>query len=524
MAQIKTLIYYNNSKQRHIVVITDKDGKRKQIGSAKDRQIAENTLNNYLNLHYTMPPKPKGRVRKLTLKYELKDALAFLQTLNYNQKTIDLSMRNLTALILHTLKNQEDTSLINRELQSKYANYDLLTLLKDYDGVVEIVSSIISSRTNEVIAIDTQKQYYFAINLLFTQAPNNLVLTKELEDKYVAKVREINELSNKKRRSNKPKAGNALHPDLTWEVMRKEYEDYLRDTPMTNTQSGRHALRVACLIGLYVLQRPRRSKDYATLQYYTSLPDEDEMNGKNILLLTKDKATLYIDDFKNRYITRKNVKKEIMGRYIKDLNPRLAELFRDYIKKANIRDMSKRTTSEKRAHKQFYIFHLETGTQDQLYTDNGISAIVATAMKEVYKRNGLQINSFRHAFNDYLVENLKEFNDNQLAQVAEDVGDTWKDMPTNIRYRLSNQNNEDMTPTEIQDNLNYRDEGRMMYEYNANDGASNEVVSPEEGEAEVVSLPSPLQVEGIDELYRKIGQKTMELELLKVECLSRLQK
>jgi hypothetical protein len=212
-----------------------------------------------------------------------------------------------------------------------------------------------------------------------------------------------------------------------------------------------------------------------------------------------------------------------MGRYIKDLNPRLAELFRDYIKKANIRDMARRTTAEKRADKQFYIFHLETGTQDQIYS-NGISSVVASAMKEVYKRNKLQINSFRHAFNDYLVENLKEFNDNQLAQIAIDVGDTWKDMPTNIRYRLSNQNNADLTPTQIQGQLNDRDEGEQMYMANANDGESNEVVSPEEGEAEVVSppSPSPLQMEGIEELYRKHSEALIKAKMYEMEILRRL--
>jgi hypothetical protein len=49
-----------------------------------------------------------------------------------------------------------------------------------------------------------------------------------------------------------------------------------------------------------------------------------------------------------------------------------------------------------------------------------------------------------------LSEHLKEFTDAQLREIAIDVGDTPRDLPTNLRYRTARQENVGMTKTDIQ--------------------------------------------------------------------------
>jgi hypothetical protein len=49
-------------------------------------------------------------------------------------------------------------------------------------------------------------------------------------------------------------------------------------------------------------------------------------------------------------------KKQLMPRYIKEVNPRLVSLFKDYMKKFSVKDMSKLTSAEKRAKTEPLIF------------------------------------------------------------------------------------------------------------------------------------------------------------------------
>jgi hypothetical protein len=49
---------------------------------------------------------------------------------------------------------------------------------------------------------------------------------------------------------------------------------FLDTHSFTNTKKGRTDLKMAVLVGFYILQRPRRVQDYATLQYYSKLPSE----------------------------------------------------------------------------------------------------------------------------------------------------------------------------------------------------------------------------------------------------------
>ena len=114
--------------------------------------------------------------------------------------------------------------------------------------------------------------------------------------------------------------------------------------------SGRKSLRIACIVGLYIIQRPRRSEDYNSLQYFSKKPTETEAKDRNILYNDKGKLYLSIDLFKTRWRTQgaSKERKQQLPRYIKEVNSFLASLLKDYIKKWDIKDMSKLTADEKK--------------------------------------------------------------------------------------------------------------------------------------------------------------------------------
>lgn len=96
------------------------------------------------------------------------------------------------------------------------------------------------------------------------------------------------------------------------------------------------------------------------------------------------------------------------------------------------------------------MFHLKD-TPDATYKNaSGLGEVITTAMAKVFERKQVTANTVRHAFNDWLSEHMKEFTDAQLREIAVDVGDTPKDLPTNLRYRIARQDNVGMTKTEIQ--------------------------------------------------------------------------
>jgi hypothetical protein len=109
-----------------------------------------------------------------------------------------------------------------------------------------------------------------------------------------------------------------------------EYNNFVDTHAFTKTKKGLKDLRVATLIGFYILQRPRRL-DYRLLQYYSKKPSEEEFKDRNILYNDDGKLYVSLDVFKTRYRVSggSTEKKELLPRYIKELNPKLASLLRD---------------------------------------------------------------------------------------------------------------------------------------------------------------------------------------------------
>jgi hypothetical protein len=209
---------------------------------------------------------------------------------------------------------------------------------------------------------------------------------------------------------------------------------------------------------------------------------------------------------------RSDKKTEVLPRYVKEINPRLKSMLMDYIKKWNVKDMSKLTTAEKRQNKQYYVFYKETGTVEDRYEDNTFSKYLSSAFKRVFGgKTGLSVNTFRHAYNTWVAEHIQEYNDAQLKEIAIDVGDTPKSLPTNLRYRISNADNAGMDKTEIEGMLNDADYAKGVMEAGGGEGGS--VGGGNAGDQEIdddneVMSPAPPQAipQTAEEIIQKIGE------------------
>jgi hypothetical protein len=252
---------------------------------------------------------------------------------------------------------------------------------------------------------------------------------------------------------------------------------------------------------------------------------DKEHEDKNVLYNDGDKLFLSIDVFKTRWRVAggTNVRKELMPRYVKEVNPRLASILKDYIKKWNVKDMSKLTPAEKRAKAQFYIFYKETGTPSNVYDEGSFSKVVSNCFKAVFnKRVGLTANTFRHIFNTWIAFHLNEFTDAQLQEISIDVGDTAKNLPTHLRYRIAEQGNKDMEKTEIEGAIhNYDNWRNQIMEGVQEEGSTGNAVNPDVAvDVDEVQSPAPLAPIGGDATKHSVlqtMQKYYEAKLKLVE-------
>jgi hypothetical protein len=481
----------------------------------------------------TMPRRKKSTAPAPT-SFTLKNAMDYINTLTFADNTKQNFKNNLTNVIAFNLDDEDETFLAIKELQEKYGDYDLLPLVKDFDQVENIIENLVMSRRDgKPISIDTKKQLYYAMgSILGAGSPIRDIVGKEIRLKYDEKVKEYDAESNKQRNKSVAQRGNALHPDLTWPVMQREYQEFITTKSFTNTGSGKRNLKCAVVSGLYVLHRPRRIEDYAILQLYSKLPSEAEMKGKNILLIEKDSMTLHIDKFKTRWRANKSggSKKELMPRYVKEVDKQLAELFRDYIKKFDIKDMSKRTPQEKRGEKQFYIFNKE-GEEGQGYTADSFGGYVSkSAFPTVFKkRKGLSVNSFRHAFNTWITENFSEYTAEQHKQIAVDVGDTPRELPTNLRYMIANIANQGLEKSQIDDVIKGR--GQAIEQMLVDAEGEGSVMGGNAPNIRDVEMMDAIEEEGTELVEASAGEglalgdvikRLGELEVEKAKLLKRL--
>jgi len=487
-------------------------------------KLRNTSENNNLN-NIQMPAKkktskkldPQQVIKGVSLQQAL-DGIAKLPNPPNTQKI----WKNAIITLVYYLSrpNEDDAYLTNEELAQKYKEVNVFPLFEDYDKMLSLIESntILNKKTQAPVGLESKKQYWYAI-LSIIGKNGTIQLPDETIKKYTAKKEEYDKLSHHGRKDLQPKEGVVLYPEFTYPVMTKQYNDFLDSNAMTNTGKGRKTLRNACVVGLYILQRPRRIEDYCSLQLYTKLPNEEKMKGKNILLWEKvndddnkkvDKMTFYIDVFKTRFITSKKGKKnEVLPRYIKTLNPKLTSLLVDYIKKWGIADMSKVHDN-----KEYYVFYKETGNPTDAYDASGFSKYVSSCLKQVFNKSKLNVGFIRHVFSDWIWNNLRFYDEHKLDEIAIDVGD--KQFITQMRYRHVSPELRDIAVTEINEGLQQRHEHDMhflenAYQINENDDIDSEINSPQNR-----NILQPTQT---DALYVRLGKALMEVEKIKAEIL-----
>lgn len=475
---------------------------------------------------------PRRRQRKIMETFTLKQAVDYIESLA-NASSSKRNWSDALITMTHYQVNgdnayQMSLTTTKAELGEQLKDENIKPLIEDVDKVEDIIEKQIkSTRDGNNIKVDTAKQYYLAIVRL-TQKDSPFQVDKEIRKKYDEKVKEFDKLSNQARNTNEPKRGNAENPDFDWTTAQNEYETYIATKPFTNTEKGRKDLRTAVIAGLYVLQRPRRVQDYALLQYYSKKPTDKESENRNIIYKDGDNLMLSIDVFKTRWKVsgQATEKKELLPRYIKQVNNRLSSLFLDYIKKAEVKDMAKLTTAERRQNKQYYVFHLE-GEPEQGYSESSFSKVISNAFKKVFNnRKGLSVNSMRHIFNTWIAENIQMFNDAKLQELAVDVGDTPKNLPTNLRYRIANQDVADLDKTEIEGVVQGNEYVRNMMMAGAEEEGSIGNVENTNGQSqqdmEEVQSPTNETENDLNILYQELGKAQMKVRTLELLIMKKL--
>lgn len=478
-----------------------------------------------------MPPKKKTTPKKKETTFTLKQALEYINSLA-NAQASKLNWTSALSTLVHydESENPYPTELTKSEMAEKYADIDFTKLINNFDKVVNIVETkIISSRDGQPIKIDTMKQYYLAI-VRVTQKGSPIKISKELHSKYNDKVVEFDALSNAQRNKNQPKKANLEHPDFTWIQAIGEFENYVTTHAFTNTMKGRKDIRIACIAGMYVLQRPRRVADYSSLQFFSKKPTDKQQEGRNILYIDDENMYFSIDKFKTRIRVSGASKqaKELLPRYVKKVNSKLADLFKKYIKLFDIKDMSKLTNEERRQSKEYYMFYQEGKTQEDGYDENTFSKVISNAFKIVFGgRRGLTVNTIRHIFNTWISDNIAQFTDAQLQEIAIDVGDTPRNLPTNLRYRIANQENVGMEKTQIESLIHGDEYAKNLRMADVGENASVGNFQQQETPNDDNEVISPASVNNdndanLDELYKDLGIAHMRVKQIEVLITKKL--
>jgi hypothetical protein len=142
-------------------------------------------------------------------------------------------------------------------------------------------------------------------------------------------------------------------------------------------------------------------------------------------------------------------------------------------------------------------------------------------------RKGITINTIRHAFNDWISENFNQFSDNQLNEIAIDVGDSPKLLPSNLRYRFQIAENADMEKTEIEGNIQENAFIRNMVEAQAEEeGSIGEVEQNRDiPDADEIQSPTPITLTTnteLDVLYTKLAKAQIEVKTIEIMILRKL--
>ena len=193
-------------------------------------------------------------------------------------------------------------------------------------------------------------------------------------------------------------------------------------------------IQALLVVSFYTLLRPRRL-EYRMLKVFENTPTDKQVNqNEDNWVVVRPKGNQNVVMVLNEYKTAKRKQRKFLGQYKKDLPDKLTSLLRQYVKKANRKNAD-------------YLFVNKNG---EPYTDNKFSAFVKKSCEKVLGIP-LSVNSFRHLFVSWVVQNYKKYNNDDIKQIARDVGDAR--LETLLNYRIAEQRIDDEGITQIHNEI-----------------------------------------------------------------------
>lgn len=393
--------------------------------------------------------KPDHRANPRKSQFTLEKVVEMISNLDkFAENSRQIWKDKLIILAIYAQPNYEEyNDNTCEEAYERLKHFDMGKLLRDVDNVIDLVEKKIKNRSSnddKPIAPETKKQYYNAVVKLLGK--HKIEVKADIKQKYNDKIVEKGVENDDIRDENREYPVLKEHPDFTWEVAKEKFMNYIDTNRLNNTGAGKERLRWAVMLGLYMLQEaPRRAKDYQLLQYYDKKPKDTDMHMKNILVMEKKKATLYIDDYK----TRRRKGKDALDRFEAELEPKLFSLMKDYVKFFDIKNGD-------------YVFHPLEQIKTRALTPKGYSNALERAMFKIFGIEGLTgVNVLRHVFQTWIRRHANEFNDKQIKRTFFAFGDSPY-VPQGFRYAMTNPQNRGKEAEVVQQELLEKQKAKDM--------------------------------------------------------------
>ena len=394
-----------------------------------------------------------------------------------------------------SLKTQKQYIDNITKICNHFENDNLDELLGNPEPFLQKLKLMTYSRDDmKLVSSESIKTYLILIRTL-TKDNKIASVTEDKQKIYNNEMKKYAKLTEHDRGKNEKKGNLAENPEVTWDFILKKRAEFEKSKYMTSDN-----LRFLTLISLTTLIRPRRL-DARHIKVYHKLPKDPSPLDSYVLLGKGKEVKICYGEFK----TRMRMGKEYMKPFKRTLPSELASLIRNYVKKEDLKDGD-------------YLFFNVSKTEQ--YSDSSFSKQLAKASFKVLGVK-LTANDYRHSYMDFLTDHFKEFNDNDLKQIALEMGDL--NVYTALKYRFANKTKEKENVTQINERLvEQREQKANQLIHDEEEGSraihqeeENESVGTPEDNPEIVinlnnDFPNNLQ-----KAYEMYAEKQFELEALK---------
>ena len=444
------------------------------------------------------PSKSKQRKGNKGSIRTLQDALDYIDKLKIADGSKHIYKRSITDLA----NEYTDGSLISTILQDPAEVFDVIgKMTYQNDG-------------SKLLSLESQKVILTAVRVVTSKGAVEGVDADDIKA-YNDQMKVVARTTERKRGELERRGNLKSNPDLTWEIVQEKRDEFNKTKYHTIKN-----LRNLLIVSFYTMIWPRRL-EIRLLKMFKQTPSEEEQKGNYVILRPRGDMPMILSEYK----TAQRNQREFLGTYKKDLPSDLVSLVKSYVKKATIQDGQ-------------YLFPNgdETRSKTEPLGDTAFSKAVKKASKAVLGY-ALTANDYRHLAIDFVSRHIEQYNDNQIKEIANDIGDG--SVLTALRYRLAEQANKGKSTAEIhreiieererelQRTREMEDEGSVG-DINERDKESDEAVdeigsvggaehqeSESDSEAEVIMLKSKKsvekEVEKVIEVLRPLLVKLLSL-------------